>query len=101
MLAEHIDDIAVIRRWHADLPITSRRLLLMNCGEAGCRGRAWIMGPYGLGTVNQNLPALCHVSGRLSHSGITELQSAFLPAFTGTYINTSTTRSKSSSSTSR
>src|SRR5439155_18918625 len=33
-VAEHIDDIAVVRSMHADVPNHEPSLLLMNCGEA-------------------------------------------------------------------
>src|SRR5579862_6858355 len=56
-IAEHIDEIAVIRSMHADVPNHEPSLLLMNCGD----GRlvrpsmgSWLT--YGLGSENQNLP---------------------------------------------
>src|ERR1051325_4504668 len=56
-VAEHIDDMAVIRSMHADVPNHEPSLLLMNCGEARLTRPSmgsWIT--YGLGTQNQNLP---------------------------------------------
>jgi hypothetical protein len=61
--ARHIDDIAVIRSMHADVPNHEPSLLLMNCGEARLvrpSMGSWVT--YGLGTENQNLPgfvAMC------------------------------------------
>ena len=56
--ARSIDDIAVIRSMHADVPNHEPSLMLMNCGEARqirpSMG-SWIS--YGLGSENQNLPA--------------------------------------------
>src|SRR3954470_12725170 len=51
-VAAHIDDIAVIRSLHADVPNHEPSLLLMNCGEARLTRPSmgsWVT--YGLGTV--------------------------------------------------
>ena len=62
-VAESIDEIAVIRSMHADVPNHEPSLLLLNCGDARqvrpSMG-SWIT--YGLGTENLNLPgfiAMC------------------------------------------
>ncbi len=89
--AAHIDDIAVIRSMHADVPNHEPSLMLMNCGD----GRlprpsmgAWVT--YGLGSENQNLPgfiAMC--PGGYPIVATQNWRSAFLPgAYQGTYINT-------------
>jgi hypothetical protein len=55
--AQHIDDIAVIRSMHADVPNHEPSLLLMNCGESRLvrpSMGSWLT--YGLGTDNLNLP---------------------------------------------
>lgn len=89
--AEHIDDIAVIRSMHAEVPNHEPSLMLMNCGD----GRlprpsvgAWLT--YGLGSENQNLPgfvAMC--PGGYPIVSTRNWRSAFLPgAFQGTYIDT-------------
>src|SRR6267142_5316344 len=90
-VAEHIDDIAVIRSMHADVPNHEPSLLLMNCGEARLPRPSmgsWIT--YGLGTVNQNLPGfitMCPEGYPIQESQ--NWQSAFLPGiYQGTYINT-------------
>jgi hypothetical protein len=86
-----IDDIAVIRSMHADVPNHEPSLMLMNCGD----GRlprpsmgAWVT--YGLGSENQNLPgfiAMC--PGGYPIVATQNWRSAFLPgAYQGTYINT-------------
>jgi hypothetical protein len=89
--AEHIDDIAVIRSLHADVPNHEPSLMLMNCGD----GRlprpsmgAWIT--YGLGSENQNLPGfLAMCPGGYPIVATQNWRSAFLPgAYQGTYINT-------------
>jgi hypothetical protein len=90
-VAESIDDIAVIRSMHADVPNHEPSLLLMNCGEARLPRPSmgsWVT--YGLGTVNQNLPgfiSLCPGGYPIQESQ--NWQSAFLPGiYQGTYINT-------------
>ncbi len=89
--ARHIDDIAVIRSMHADVPNHEPSLLLMNCGH-GQMVRpsmgSWIT--YGLGTENQNLPAfIAMCPGGYPVVGAQNWQSAFLPGvFQGTYIDT-------------
>jgi len=90
-VAEHIDDITVIRSMHADVPNHEPSLLLMNCGEARLPRPSvgsWIT--YGLGTLNQNLPGfitMCPGGYPIQESQ--NWQSAFLPGiYQGTYINT-------------
>jgi hypothetical protein len=88
---EHIDDMAIIRSMHADVPNHEPSLMLMNCGD----GRlprpsmgAWIT--YGLGSDNQNLPgfiAMC--PGGYPIVGPSNWRAAFLPgAYQGTYLDT-------------
>ncbi|QDT49389.1 hypothetical protein Pan258_34380 [Symmachiella dynata] len=88
--AQCIDDIAVIRSMHADVPNHEPSLMLMNCGE----GRlprpsmgAWVT--YGLGSENQNLPGFVVMCpGGYPIVATRNWRSAFLPgAFQGTYIN--------------
>jgi hypothetical protein len=87
-----IDDIAVVRSMHADVPNHEPSLLLMNCGD----GRlvrpsmgSWLM--YGLGTENQNLPgfiAMCPHGYPIQDTQ--NWQAGFLPGiFQGTYIDPS------------
>jgi uncharacterized protein DUF1501 len=90
-VAEHIDDIAVIRSMHADVPNHEPSLLLLNCGESRLirpSMGSWVT--YGLGTENQNLPgfiAMCPGGYPIQESQ--NWQSAFLPGiYQGTYINT-------------
>ena len=90
-VGECIDDIAVIRSMHADVPNHEPSLLLMNCGEARLirpSMGSWVT--YGLGSENQNLPgfiAMC--PGGYPIQETQNWQSAFLPgAYQGTYIDT-------------
>jgi len=89
-VAEHIDDMAVIRSMHADVPNHEPSLLLMNCGEARLTRPSmgsWIT--YGLGTVNQNLPGFIAMCPGYPIQESQNWQSAFLPGiYQGTYINT-------------
>ena len=90
LTAPHIDDIAVIRSMHAQVPNHEPSLMLMNCGDS-VQPRpsmgSWLL--YGLGTENQNLPgfvAMC--PGGLPIKDNENWQSAFLPGtFQGTYID--------------
>jgi hypothetical protein len=90
-VGECIDDIAVIRSMHADVPNHEPSLMLMNCGEARLirpSMGSWLT--YGLGSDNQNLPgfiAMCPGGYPIQESQ--NWQSGFLPgAFQGTYIDT-------------
>jgi hypothetical protein len=94
-VAESIDDIAVIRSMHADVPNHEPSLLLMNCGEARLvrpSMGSWVT--YGLGTENQNLPgfiAMCPGGYPIQESQ--NWQSGFLPGvYQGTYIDTQHTK---------
>ena len=94
-VAESIDDIAVIRSMHADVPNHEPSLLLMNCGEARLMRPSmgsWVT--YGLGTENQNLPgfiAMCPGGYPIQESQ--NWQSGFLPGvYQGTYIDTQHTK---------
>ena len=88
--AQHIDDIAVIRSMHADVPNHEPSLLLMNCGASRLvRPSFGSWSVYGLGTENQNLPGfLAMCPGGYPIIGAQNWQSAFLPGvYQGTYID--------------
>src|SRR5437867_4173267 len=94
-VAESIDDIAVIRSMHADIPNHEPSLLLMNCGEARLirpSMGSWVT--YGLGSENQNLPgfiAMCPGGYPIQESQ--NWQSGFLPGvYQGTYIDSQHTQ---------
>jgi hypothetical protein len=89
--ARHVDQMAVIRSMHADVPNHEPSLLLMNCGAARLVRPSlgsWIT--YGLGTENQNLPgfiALCPDGYPITETQ--NWQAAFLPGiYQGAYVNT-------------
>jgi len=94
-VAESIDDLAIIRSMHADVPNHEPSLMLMNCGEARLVRPSlgsWVT--YGLGSMNQNLPgfiAMCPRGYPIQESQ--NWQSGFLPGvYQGTYIDTQHTR---------
>jgi hypothetical protein len=94
-VAESIDEIAVIRSMHADVPNHEPSLLLMNCGEARLvrpSMGSWVT--YGLGSQNQNLPGfitMCPGGYPIQESQ--NWQSGFLPGvYQGTYIDTQHTK---------
>ena len=89
--AKHIDDIAVIRSMHADVPNHEPSLMLMNCGDARLvRPSLGSWTVYGLGTENRNLPAfiaMCPNGYPIQESQ--NWQAGFLPGiYQGTYIDT-------------
>jgi hypothetical protein len=93
-VGECIDDIAVIRSMHADVPNHEPSLLLMNCGEPRLirpSMGSWVT--YGLGTENQNLPAfvvMCPHGYPIQESQ--NWQAGFLPGiYQGTYVDTEST----------
>ena len=93
-LGEVIDDIAVIRSMHADVPNHEPSLLLMNCGESRLvrpSMGSWVT--YGLGTENENLPGFITMCPRGYPVKETQnWQSAFLPGiYQGNYIDSAHT----------
>src|SRR4029077_3915035 len=86
-----IDDVAVIRSTHADVPNHEPSLLLMNCGESRLvrpSMGSWLT--YGLGTENQNLPAFISMCpGGYPIQESQNWQAGFLPGvYQGTYVDT-------------
>ncbi len=92
--AAHIDDMAVIRSMHAEVPNHEPSLLLMNCGD-GRQPRpslgSWVT--YGLGSENRNLPGFVVMCpGGYPIVTTQNWRSAFLPGvFQGTYFDTKNT----------
>ena len=89
--AQSIDDIAVVRSMHADVPNHEPSLLLMNCGDARQIRPSlgsWLV--YGLGAENQNLPAFVAMCpGGYPIQETQNWQSGFLPGiFEGAYLDT-------------
>jgi hypothetical protein len=89
--AECIDDIAVIRSTHADVPNHEPSLMLMNCGDSRLvRPSMGAWTTYGLGTENQNLPGfMVMCPNGYPIKGPENWRAAFLPGvYQGTYIDT-------------
>lgn len=89
-VAEHVDDMCVIRSMHADVPNHEPSLMLMNCGDARQIRPSlgsWVL--YGLGTENQNLPGFISMCpGGLPIQETQNWQAGFLPGvLAGTYID--------------
>ncbi len=93
-MAEHIDDICVIRSMHADVPNHEPSFLLMNCGEPRLirpSVGSWVT--YGLGTENQNLPGFVSMCpGGYPLQEAQNWQAGFLPGvYAGTYVDSRNT----------
>jgi hypothetical protein len=89
-LAQHADDIALIKSCWAESPNHAPAMFQMNTGisrpgfpSAG----SWVT--YGLGTENQNLPGFVVLAGSVLKGGPNNWGSGFLPAsFQGTLLRT-------------
>ena len=80
-LAEHADDLCVIRSMHTDLPNHSQAFLQMHTGTfqfVRPSVGAWTL--YGLGTENSNLPGFITLNPPSDNGGARNYGSAFLPA---------------------
>jgi len=89
--AAHVDDMAIIRSLHSDVPNHEPSLLMMNCGATNqIRPSVGSWVTYGLGSENQNLPGFVVLCPRtLPVEGQRNWRSAFLPgAYQGTRIDT-------------
>ena len=90
-LAEHVDEMAVIRSMYTDIPAHEIATVFMNTGSlrlAKPSVGSWVV--YGLGSENQNIPGYISLRpGRMPIGGSQNWQSAFLPGlYQGTSINT-------------
>ncbi|VTT96418.1 protein containing duf1501 : Uncharacterized protein OS=Chthoniobacter flavus Ellin428 GN=CfE428DRAFT_6606 PE=4 SV=1: DUF1501 [Gemmataceae bacterium] len=91
MLAKHVDDLCVVRSMFTKSSVHEPAQLLMSTGEATLvrpSMGSWVT--YGLGTVNQNLPAFVGLApSGTTASGEKHWSAAFLPGWTqGTGIAT-------------
>lgn len=91
-IAEHVDEMSVIRSMYTDIPAHEIATVMMNTGSRQlvkpCLG-SWAV--YGLGTENQNMPGFIslHAGGGLPAGGTQNWGAAFLPGvYQGTSINT-------------
>ncbi|MEE2642242.1 MAG: DUF1501 domain-containing protein [Planctomycetota bacterium] len=88
---QYIDDLAIIKSMHAEVPNHEPSLMLMNCGSGQLPRPSfgsWVT--YGLGSENQNLPAFVAMCPNgYPIVSTRNWRSAFLPgACQGTYVNT-------------
>ncbi|HLK60843.1 MAG TPA: DUF1501 domain-containing protein [Chthonomonadaceae bacterium] len=82
-VAQHVDDLCVIRSMYGSNPAHGGALLALHTGsDTFIRPSmgSWIT--YGLGTENQNLPGFITICPTLGHGGVQNWSSAFLPAYT-------------------
>ncbi|WP_201743629.1 DUF1501 domain-containing protein [Roseiconus nitratireducens] len=91
-LSQCVDEMAVVRSMHAELPNHEMSLMLMNSGDQRLvrpSFGSWLT--WGMGSENENLPgfvALC--PGGMPVGGAANWRSAFLPGvYQGTHVDTS------------
>lgn len=80
-LAQHIDDLCILRSVHGTNPAHGGALIKLHTGtDQFVRPSmgAWVT--YGLGTENENLPAFITICPTLAHGGMNNWGAAFLPA---------------------
>jgi hypothetical protein len=89
-LGAHVDDMAIVRSMHTDIPAHEVATVFMNTGSLRIVKPSlgsWVV--YGLGSENQNLPGFIALrNGGLPSGGSTNYGAGFLPGvFQGTSIN--------------
>lgn len=80
-VAQHIDDLCILRSVHGTNPAHGGAALKLHTGSdqfVRPSMGAWVT--YGLGTENQNLPAFVTICPTLAHGGVNNWGAAFLPA---------------------
>lgn len=91
-IAQHVDDLAVIRSMYTDIPAHDVATVMMNTGSLRSikpSMGAWAL--YGLGSLNENLPGYISLrpNGGMPPGGALNWGSAFLPGdLQATSINT-------------
>ncbi len=81
-VAQHIDDMCILRSVHGTNPAHGGAALKLHTGtDQFVRPSmgSWVV--YGLGTENQNLPAFVTICPTLAHGGVNNWGAAFLPAY--------------------
>ncbi len=95
-VAQHVDDLCILRSVHGTNPAHGGALLKLHTGsDQFVRPSlgAWVT--YGLGTENENLPAFVTLCPTLAHGGVNNWGAAFLPAYCqGTPIGNASLPSK-------
>lgn len=90
-IAQHADELCVIRSMHTNVPNHEPSLLMMNCGDTQpvrpSMG-SWLT--YGLGSENQNLPGYVVMCPGIPVVGPALWSNSFLPGiYQGAHINNS------------
>jgi hypothetical protein len=93
-LAECVDDLAIVRSCHTDIPAHDVATIFMNTGSLRLSRPSvgsWVL--YGLGTENQNMPGFVSLRpGGGPPGGSSNWQSSFLPGvYQGVSVNTQVT----------
>ena len=80
-LANHVDEMAVIRSMQTDIPAHDVATVMMNTGSRQPRPSMGAWALYGLGSANQNMPGFISLrpNGGLPPGGSLNWGSAFLP----------------------
>lgn len=80
-VAQHIDELCILRSVHGTNPAHGGALLKLHTGsDQFVRPSLGSWVTYGLGTENENLPAFVTICPTLAHGGVNNWGSAFLPA---------------------
>ncbi|MEZ6092349.1 MAG: DUF1501 domain-containing protein [Pirellulaceae bacterium] len=80
-VAQHVDDLCILRSVHGTNPAHGGALLKLHTGSdqfVRPSMGSWVI--YGLGTENENLPAFVTICPTLAHGGVNNWGAAFLPA---------------------
>lgn len=80
-VAQHVDDLCILRSLHGTNPAHGGALLKLHTGSdqfVRPSMGSWIV--YGLGTENEKLPAFLTICPTLAHGGVNNWGAAFLPA---------------------
>jgi hypothetical protein len=90
-IGAHVDDLAIIRSMHTDIPAHDVATVFMNTGslrQSRPSLGSWVI--YGLGTENQNMPGFISLRpGNVPPGGASNWQASFLPGlYQGASVNT-------------
>jgi hypothetical protein len=81
-VAEHVDDLCILRSVYGTNPAHGGALLKLHTGsDQFVRPSLGSWVTYGLGTENENLPAFVTICPTLAHGGVNNWGAAFLPAY--------------------
>lgn len=81
-VAQHVDDLCILRSLHGSNPAHGGALLKIHTGsDQFVRPSLGSWVTYGLGTENEDLPAFVTICPTLAHGGVNNWGAAFLPAY--------------------